>query len=123
MFNQKNKALTHLSINRRYFLEDIDNPWKFRNKLTEIPNLGMAKASFAVELTHPTLLRSPVCLDTHVLGWLGHKDKNGKLNVLDYQQLETDFQTISKHPFITRNILWDKAQRQPNPRYWSYTLE
>lgn len=83
----------------------------------------MAKASFASELVHPTAPRSPVCLDTHVLDWLGHKEKNGKLKVLDYERLETDFQTISHAPFITRNILWDKVQHQINPRYWSHALE
>ena len=123
MFNQKNKALVELSTNRRYYLENTDNPWKFRKKLTEIPNLGMAKASFAAELIHPTKTRIPVCLDTHVLGWLGHKELNGKLSILDYHQLETNFQTISHYPFLTRNILWDEAQRQTNPRYWSYILE
>ena len=122
MFNQKTRALTELLNNKRYYLANTD-PFEFRDNLTNIPCLGMAKASFASELIHPTKSNIPVCLDTHVLQWLGEKEKNGKMNRQQYLTLENDFQTLSNKTFIARNILWDSQQNEENPRYWSHPLE
>ena len=122
-FNQKNKALQELLSNKHYFLRNHKNSYLFRNRLTEIPNLGLAKASFAAELLHPLEKYPPVCLDTHVLQWLGHKKLNGKMTEEQYTFLEKEFHSIAPYSFITRNILWDNIQKQSNPRYWSYILE
>lgn len=127
MFHQKTKALRELLVNRKHYLPQPKEDWfQFRNKLLNIPHLGLAKSSFAAELCCPTTTAlHPVCLDTHVLGWCGYKSRNGKLKPEEYKTIEKSFDNIcdDRPTFIIRNILWDKVQNKNSARYWAHVLE
>lgn len=127
MFHQKTKALRELIVNKKHYMPKGKESWfSYRDRLTEIPHLGKAKASFAAELIAPNHdPHHPVCLDTHVLGWCGFKSRNGKLDHKQYATLEKSFGNIcdDRPTYIVRNILWDQIQDKSDARYWAHVLE
>jgi len=96
-----------------------------RNILVDkLLGIGMAKVSFALEMSFPTQ-SSIVCLDVHHLRLYG-KDPN-KLTKKDYMECEDDWckrsRAVGVAPFVVRNIFWDRLKKQPSPRFWSYVFE
>lgn len=96
-----------------------------RNMLVDkLLGIGMAKVSFALEMSFPTQ-SSVVCLDVHHLRLYGKDATN--VSKKDYMECEDDWCARSKKvgiaPFVVRNIFWDKLKKQSSPRFWSYVFE
>jgi thermostable 8-oxoguanine DNA glycosylase len=87
--------------------------------------IGLAKISFVFELLAPA--SSIVCLDRHVLRWLGVPDSyNGSMSTAVYRRLERSFVAACRHlgpPIAVRHVLWDIQQGRDDPRYWTSVFE
>lgn len=97
----------------------------YRDRLTVwFFGLGITKSSFLIELLAP-LTCNVVCLDRHMrkLYQLTAKDNSSQI----YTAIEEHWREICKARNVpcamARHIYWDKIQKQPNTRYWSYCLE
>jgi hypothetical protein len=94
---------------------------KFRNRLVKhMYGLGLAKVSFAIELTWP-LESQVVCLDVHMLRNMG---LGPSPRPVDYHAAEKIFVGESRKkkipPAIARLLFWDKhVQEKQSARYWS----
>lgn len=99
--------------------------WRqMRDRLsTRIKGLGLAKTSFALEMSFPTEVEV-VCLDIHMLRLYGDEDAGRKPS---YYKYEADWigrsTKVDTPPYITRLAYWDKLQGHKNSRYWSKCLE
>jgi thermostable 8-oxoguanine DNA glycosylase len=102
--------------------------WRtYRDRLAkQTLGLGLAKTTFAIELTYPT---APVCcLDRHILRFmLGSVELNGNMSPDIYAKLEARWVNAARKervaPVMARHIFWDDLQKQKNTRYWSACLE
>lgn len=92
--------------------------------VSQLFGLGMAKVSFALEMCHPIDCRV-VCFDTHILRMYG--TSSDKLTPKLYHEMEDHWLAVCdqhKYPSpMVRHILWDRIQKKPDTRYWSYVLE
>ena len=99
----------------------------YRDKLTKIRGLGLAKSSFAVEIKYP-LDCDVVCLDTHMLTfYTGAKNQPTPAPTI-YKELERHWVRESRKrdipPAIARHIYWDQTRNeQDHSRAWSHVLE
>ena len=95
----------------------------------KIKGLGLAKISFALEMTHPNEARA-LCLDIHMLrlynmdGLQYTKSKHG---ISEYKKTERHWSVncgkLGVPSYIARSIYWDGLQKQEDSRYWSFVLE
>lgn len=111
--------------NPKYYKKRTTETWNgYESRLrNDIYGLGEAKTAFAIELIYPLTARV-VCTDVHILRWgkqpssvskkIHMKVKQGFLNHCDNHNMQ---------PIEMRWRMWDKVQKQTNPRYWSYILE
>ena len=130
MWESKSNGIHHFSLlwwKNRDIFTPTDNWQDWRNSLIDtLVNIGQAKISFAIEMTHP-LTAQCLCLDRHMLrafGW----DDHGKSPTLsqyihyeDYWLNQSDKHNIP--PVISRNIYWDRIQQQQNSYYWAHVIK
>ena len=101
--------------------EDWDS---FRNRLAnKRVGMGLAKASFALEMLFPEHCRV-VCLDRWILADYGIKTTDLGW---DYREKEGHWvkgaDDYELSPTMTRHMRWDDFHGKTNTRYWSYVLE
>lgn len=93
-----------------------------------VSGLGLAKVSFALEMTHPNSARV-LCGDVHQLRFYGIENCRYKTAAekKQYRLMENHWITLSSKtgvsPYVARCIFWDKLQNKQDSRYWSFTLE
>lgn len=103
------------------------NDWQaYRNKLVkQLPGIGYAKTSFAIEMLYPTEAQC-LCLDRHMLKSFGFLDVDETVTENQYMKYESYWLETSNSfgvpPAISRNIWWDQIQKQPNSLYWAKHL-
>jgi thermostable 8-oxoguanine DNA glycosylase len=89
--------------------------------------IGIAKVSFAFEMIAPA--SNIICLDRHVLRWLGVPDSyNGNMSTTTYRRLERYFVNACRQlglgpPIAVRHVLWDIQQGRDDMRYWASVFE
>ncbi len=129
MWSIKANGIYHFQLewatNKQLF--EPTNDWQtWRNKLVEaLPGIGQAKVSFAIEMIHPTEAEC-ICLDRHMLkafGWT-QLDKQPELD--QYMIYEDYWLKLSAErgvpPVISRNIFWDRIQKQDSSLYWAQSI-
>jgi thermostable 8-oxoguanine DNA glycosylase len=129
MYDLKSKAIHHFQLawkNDTPLFEPTNNWQDFRDKLvTELPGIGYAKTSFALEMIYPNEAKC-LCLDRHMLKACGWTDVNSTVSKDQYRYYEDYWLDISREykvpPVISRNIYWDQIQQQPNSFYWANSL-
>jgi len=119
------KFTTNFWSNPSYYIRREGEVWsEFRNRIVNnITGLGMAKASFAVEMIYPDKAEV-VCLDTHLFQAYGlnQTKHHRQYNVLENHWIDNSYkQNIP--PYIARCIYWDRKQGKQDSRYWSHALE
>jgi hypothetical protein len=130
MWESKSNGIFHFSllwINERSVFTPASNWQDWRNSLIDmLPNIGQAKISFAIEMTHP-LTAKCLCLDRHMLRAFGWHDHSKGPTLSQYIHYEDYWLNLSKQknipPVISRNIYWDRIQQQQNSYYWAYVLQ
>lgn len=130
LYNNRTKFISKFSEDfwsspasfHRYTLE----PWPtFRDRIAgKILGLGLAKTSFALELSFPTVVEV-ACLDVHMLRLYGISQH--KVNPAKYHACENDWisrsHAINTAPYVARMTWWDAQQGKEDSRYWSHCLE
>jgi hypothetical protein len=110
------------------------SPWEnwigYRDRLMEYaPGLGIAKTSFALELTH-FHTAGTVCFDTHALQLYGltpteiSKGRPSDKMIRDMEQhWITTCNMFKVSPVTARWLYFDLRQNRTNSRYWSHVLD
>ena len=103
------------------------NDWQtWRNELVEtLPGIGQAKVSFAIEMIHPTEAQC-ICLDRHMLKAFGWTQLDSQPELDQYMIYEDYWLKLSAEqgvpPVISRNIFWDRIQKQDSSLYWANSI-
>jgi thermostable 8-oxoguanine DNA glycosylase len=134
LHNNRTESIWNFSrdffANPKDYIKNENETWvSFRNKLAKkCKGIGMAKVSFVLEMCFPDKAEV-LCIDTHMLRLYDlklQKFNEGKGQIV-YQQAEQDWveraKTLGASPYIARCIFWDRVQKEPDSRYWSYVLE
>ena len=129
MFKLKANGIHHFQLewatNKQLF--QPTNDWQaWRNKLIEaLPGIGQAKVSFAIEMTHPTEAQC-ICLDRHMLKAFGWTQLDDQPDLKQYMLYENYWLNKSAErnvpPVISRNIFWDRIQKQNSSLYWAKSI-
>lgn len=123
------KSLHKLTVdfkqNQLSYMPSPNEDWNsFRNRLAnKRVGMGLAKASFALEMLFPEHCRV-VCLDRWILADYGIKITD---QGWDYREKEGHWVTAANDydlsPTMTRHMRWDDYHGKPSTRYWSHVLE
>lgn len=110
----------------REFWNPSSLPWRaFRDVMERrVLGLGLAKTSFALELSFPTEAKL-ACLDVHMLRLYGLNA--AKVKPGEYWCAELDWvdrsRVLGAAPYVARMAYWDGLQGREDSRYWSHCLE
>lgn len=119
------KLTTDFKQNSISYMPRPGEDWEsLRNRLVEKKvGMGLAKASFALELLFPENCRV-VCLDRWILADYGIKIGD---TGWDYREKEEHWikagDNYELNPTMVRHMRWDDYHGKINTRYWSYVLE
>jgi len=111
---------------RNLFTPKPDNWQSWRNKLAKmLKKLGLAKTSFAIEMIRP-LDAQIICIDRHMFKAFGWEDVDRGASPAQYTYYEDYWNELSNSygipPVISRNLFWDKIQKQDSSMYWAKYL-
>ena len=111
---------------RNLFTPQPDNWQSWRNKLAKmLKKLGLAKTSFAIEMIRP-LDAQIICIDRHMFKAFGWEDVDRGASPAQYKYYEDYWNELSNSygipPVISRNLFWDKIQKQDSSMYWAKYL-
>jgi len=97
--------------------------------LNKMVGLGLAKISFALEMTHPNEARV-LCNDIHMLRLYNSEKLKYNKSVSgskEYKAIERHWSVncgkLKVPSYIARSIYWDALQEKEDSRYWSFVLE
>lgn len=97
--------------------------------LNKMVGLGLAKISFALEMTHPNEARV-LCGDVHMLRLYDSEKLKYNKSVAgskEYKAIERHWSVncgkLKVPSYIARSIYWDALQEKEDSRYWSFVLE
>lgn len=97
--------------------------------LNKMVGLGLAKISFALEMTHPNEARV-LCGDVHMLRLYDSEKLKYNKSVSgskEYKAIERHWSVncgkLKVPSYIARSIYWDALQEKEDSRYWSFVLE
>jgi hypothetical protein len=109
-----------------WYRQNNEDWFDFRDRVMDkVFGLGLAKTSFALELSFPREC-GVVCADTHILQLYGHP-KGAHITDSKYREIERHWtRTCKKFNIpspIARHIYWDTKQQKTDTKYWSYVFE
>jgi len=85
----------------------------------------LAKTSFAIEMIRP-LDAQIICIDRHMFKAFGWEDVDRGASPAQYTYYEDYWNELSNSygipPVISRNLFWDKVQKQDSSMYWAKYL-
>lgn len=114
-----------------FFTKHLDETWfECRDRIMrDTPGLGLAKASFFLELTYFHEATTP-CMDVHLLRLLGMPGDEYQVAGASthFVKWAERVWTNACHdrgisPVTARWVYWDRTQRKSDSRYWSKVLE
>ncbi len=130
LHNNRTKYITKFTRefqeNPKWYLKTTDESWQeYATRLEKnILGLGYAKIRFSIEMLYPNDAEI-VCTDTHVIQSAGFKPD--KMTKSKHKQVEQIFLERAKEagmgPVHYRWMTWDKIQKQPDSRFWSFVFE
>lgn len=113
--------------NPKQFYKKRNETWvDLRDRLTKnLFGIGQAKVSFALNLAWPVEAKV-CCLDVHLLRFLGWEKKEVP-SLKKYKEMEQKWldkcDEYNLGYGVVRELYWNKVQKKPDSRYWSYCLE
>lgn len=120
-------SLQSLWINHRKMFNPEPDKWQsWRNKLCKnLKKLGLAKTSFAIEMIRP-MDAQIICIDRHMFKAFGWENVDKGASLEQYTYYEDYWNELSNSydipPVISRNMFWDKIQKQDSSMYWAKYL-
>jgi hypothetical protein len=105
-------------------LQMANNLREKRNMLVNrLLGIGMAKISFALEMSFPKQ-NEVVCMDVHHLRLYGFGES---VSNTDYERCEDDWcercDRIGHSSYAVRCLYWDILKKKPSPRFWTFVFE